>query len=123
MPKINSRAKGARGERLWRDVLREAGYTSARRGQQFSGSSDSPDVKCDDLPEVHWEVKCVENLNLRTAMEQATRDAGEGQIPIVAHKKNNQPWLITLPANEFIERFLTLRFPPPSTGDTGGASA
>ena len=47
-PKINSRQKGARGERQWRDELRANGYV-ARRGQQFSGSADSPDVVCNDL--------------------------------------------------------------------------
>jgi hypothetical protein len=37
---MNSREKGKRGERAWRDELRAAGY-DARRGQQFSGSPDS----------------------------------------------------------------------------------
>jgi hypothetical protein len=37
--RINSRQKGARGERQWRDELRAHGY-DARRGQQFSGSPD-----------------------------------------------------------------------------------
>jgi Holliday junction resolvase len=46
---MNSREKGKRGERQWRDELRAQGF-AARRGQQFSGSPDSPDVVCDDLP-------------------------------------------------------------------------
>jgi len=45
---MNSREKGKRGERQWRDELRANGY-AARRGQQFSGSPDSPDVICDGL--------------------------------------------------------------------------
>lgn len=45
---INSRQKGKRGERLWRDQLREQGFT-ARRGQQYAGGIESPDVICEEL--------------------------------------------------------------------------
>ena len=45
---INSRAKGARGERMWRDQLRAEGYT-AKRGQQHAGGQDSPDVVCEEM--------------------------------------------------------------------------
>lgn len=94
---MNSRSKGARGEREWRDQLRAAGYT-ARRGQQFAGGTDSPDVICEELASViHWEVKRVESLNLAAAMAQAQRDCA-GKVPVVAHRKNSQPWLVTLPA-------------------------
>ena len=79
---MNSREKGKRGERQWRDELRANGY-SARRGQQFSGSAESPDVVCESLPWIHFEVKHTERLNIYEAMEQAVRDAqkqeGRGQ--------------------------------------------
>ena len=45
MGKINSRAKGARYERELARYLDENGFP-ARRGQQFAGGSDSPDVVC-----------------------------------------------------------------------------
>ena len=97
---MNSRAKGAAGEREWRDQLRSAGYT-ARRGQQFAGGADSPDVICDELGSIiHFEVKRVENLNLNSAMAQAKRD-GKNKVPVVAHRKNNCPWLVTIPADAF----------------------
>ena len=70
---MNSRQKGARGERLWRDQLRENGW-DARRGQQFSGGAESPDVVCESLGWLHQEVKCVERLNIEDAMAQARRD-------------------------------------------------
>ena len=73
---MNSREKGKRGERQWRDELRANGY-GARRGQQFSGSADSPDVVCDALSWIHFEVKAVERLNIEEAMEQARRDCGK----------------------------------------------
>jgi Holliday junction resolvase len=96
---MNSRAKGARGERLWRDQLREQGFT-ARRGQQFAGGTDSPDVICEELKLLHQEVKFVQNLNLDKACEQAIRDA-KGKRWIVAHKKNNKDWKVTMSADTF----------------------
>ena len=99
MHSMNSRAKGARGERLWRDELRAQGFT-ARRGQQFSGSPDSPDVVCEELKELHQEVKFVQSLNLDKACEQAERDS-RGKRWIVAHKKNNKAWKVTMPSDLF----------------------
>lgn len=97
---INSRAKGARGEREWRDQLRNAGF-DARRGQQFSGGADSPDVICESLPGLHWEVKRVEAGNPYIWIAQAERDAGSKKMPVVAHKRNGQDWLCIMRAEDF----------------------
>ena len=107
---MNSRAKGARGERQWRDELRANGYT-ARRGQQFSGSPDSPDVVCDELAWAHFEVKAVERLNIYDAMEQAARDAGQQKTSFVCHKRNFRPFLVTMTAEVFFQ-FLRGVLPP-----------
>lgn len=96
---MNSRAKGAAGEREWRDQLRQEGFT-ARRGQQFAGGPDSPDVICEELSNLHMEVKRVQNLNLDKACEQAERDS-RGKRWIVAHRKNNKPWKVTMPSDTF----------------------
>jgi len=96
---MNSREKGKRGERQWRDELRANGY-AARRGQQFSGSPDSPDVICDGLPWAHFEVKVVERLDIYAAMDQARRDCG-GRVPLVAHRRNYWPWLVSMDAERF----------------------
>lgn len=98
---MNSRAKGKRGERAWRDELRANGY-QARRGQQFSGSPDSPDVICDDLAVFHFEVKVVERLNIYDAMAQALRDSARSpKTAVVAHKRNFGQWLVTMEAETF----------------------
>ncbi len=97
---VNSREKGKRGGRQWRDQLRANGY-AARRGQQFSGSPDSPDVVCDSLPWIHFEVKAVEKLNIVDTMEQARHDSG-GKVPVVAHRRNFRPWLVTMEAETFL---------------------
>jgi len=106
---MNSREKGKRGERQWRDELRANGY-HARRGQQFSGSPDSPDVVCEELDWIHFEVKAVERLNIEDAMEQARRDSG-AKSPIVSHKRNHRPWLVTMEAKTFF-KFLAGTLPP-----------
>lgn len=108
---INSRQKGARGERLWRDELREQGF-KARRGQQFAGGTDSPDVICTELDHLHFEVKVVEALNLRDAVDQACRDAGS-KTPVVAHKRNNSPWLVTMLAADWFKLVKGLLHPDP----------
>ena len=110
---MNSREKSKRGERQWRDELRANGYM-ARRGQQFSGSPDSPDVICDELSWLHFEVKAVERLNIEDAMDQARRDAG-AKTPVVAHRRSFRRWLITVEAETFFE-FLRGMLPMERTG-------
>jgi Holliday junction resolvase len=112
---MNSREKGKRGERQWRDELRAQGF-QARRGQQFSGSPESPDVVSDDLPWIHFEVKAVERLNIEDAMEQARRDCG-GKVPVVAHRRNFRAWLVTMTADVFF-KFLRGILPPEANNNT-----
>ena len=96
---INSRTKGKVGEREFAKFLRDRGF-QARRGQQFSGGNTSPDV-ISNIPNIHWEIKRVQNLNIDKAMAQAIKDA-DGKIPVVAHRKNNKDWLITISADAFL---------------------
>lgn len=96
---MNSRDKGKRGEREWAAFLREHFGLDAKRGVQYAGSPNSPDVQ-GGWEGTHPEVKRVENLDLPKAVEQAVRDSGIGQIPYVAHRKNNAPWLITIRAED-----------------------
>ena len=99
---MNSRDKGKRGELEAAHLLKEYGY-EARRGQQFSGANGDPDVV--GLPGVHIEVKRVEKLNLYEAVAQSVRDAKEGEIPIVLHRKNRAKWLVTMQFGDWIELF------------------
>jgi len=96
---MNSRDKGARGERMWRDEIKRNGFY-AIRGCQNSGGQDTPDVIC-NIP-VHFEVKFVEKLNISKAMEQAVRDNGDSdKFPAVAHKRSREDWLVTISAYDF----------------------
>ncbi len=101
MGKINSRAKGARYEREIAKWFREElDQTDARRGQQFSGGTDSPDVvNC--LEGIHWELKHVESLNVYKAMQQAIRDCGQ-KVPAVIHRRNNVESHVTVRLQDLV---------------------
>jgi len=100
----SQREKGKAGEREWAKFLRlTGGFSSARRGVQFSGGKDSPDVQCEELTGFHCEVKRVEKLNIYDAINQARRDSSCAQIPYVAHRKNNCRWLATVEGEDFMK--------------------
>lgn len=88
------RNKGKSGEQEIARELRRLGFTDARRGVQFQGGPDSPDV-C-GVEGLHLEVKRTEQLSLYAAMEQAMSEAAVGDVPIVLHRRNRRPWLCVL---------------------------
>lgn len=96
---MNSRRKGADGERELANKLREYGY-DAHRGVQYKGSPDSPDVV--GIEGFHIECKRVEQLNIEKAMQQSERDAGDN-VPLVIHRKNREEWKVTMRLDDFIE--------------------
>lgn len=100
---INSRQKGARGERALRDELRDAGYCKAYRTQQFCGSTVSADVTCPELPDIHWECKVVEAGNPYIWLDQAIRDSKRIRFPVVAHKRNGRRWIAILELRDLLE--------------------
>jgi len=92
---MNSRDKGARGEREAADAWAQAmGCEGCRRGQQFCGGKDSPDV-VQPIRDIHLEVKRTERGNPYDWMEQADHDSG-GKVPVVLHRRNHRPWLIIM---------------------------
>ena len=115
MKKINSKQKGARGEREFAQLLRDHGF-EARRGQQYCGSNGDADVICDSLPQFHFEVKRTETLNLKKAILQSQADCAkknalgltkEGYFgtttPVVMHRYSGGKWMAIIEANEFLK--------------------
>ena len=94
---MNSRGKGKRGELEFAAFLRQHGI-DARRGVQYAGGVDSPDIVSEALAWLHIEVKRVEVFNLAKACAQAARDSA-GKPWIVAHRRNRKPWFITMDAD------------------------
>lgn len=98
---INSKRKGASGERELASKLKEYGY-DCRRSQQYCGVAGDADVI--GLPGIHIEVKRVERLNIIDAMSQAIGDA-KGDMPTVMHRKNHEEWLVTMRLSDWIELY------------------
>ena len=95
-----SRDKGAGGERELVKLLTDLGFQGLRRGNVFAGE---PDVM--GLWPFHIEVKRVEKLNLKKAVEQSIsemRRKKDGIIPVVFHRKNREKWKMTIP-EDYVE--------------------
>lgn len=99
---MNSRSKGAAGERELAAVLREYGFDT-RRGQQYCGANGDADVV--GLPGVHIECKRVEKLNIDNAIEQAISDSKNNEMPAVFHRKNRKKWLVTISLEDFMKLY------------------
>ena len=105
MGKINSRAKGAAGERELANYLREQGWQKARRTQQYAGNPEggSGDVVCENFP-FHIEGKRCQALKPEEWIEQSKRDCPSGKIPAVFFRRNGRKeWLVILTADSVCE--------------------
>lgn len=94
----SQRDKGAAGELEVQAIARAAGFTQARRAFA-SGAQGGGDLT--GIPGVCIEVKRTERLRLGEAYQQAAAAAAPGEVPVVAHRSNRQPWLVTIPADEY----------------------
>lgn len=102
-----SRDKGKRAEREFAKLCQEYGFDVQRTAQCKGKTGAAGDIE--GLPGIHIEVKHVERLNLREAMAQSIRDAeaeGKDKFPIVAHKKNNAEWLVTMRGRDWLQMYL-----------------
>lgn len=104
--RVNGCAKGKVGERELAGVLRDAGWTDARRGQQRSGL-DQNDVI--GVPGWRIEAKRVERLNMFKAFAQAQRDAGGDEEPMVAARRNGGAWLAVVRLDTMLGILAALR--------------
>lgn len=106
-PRINSRAKGGRIERMAVAMLKGLGFVNTRRTAQHSGKTGhAADIVCDDLPHIHFEVKGVRGLDIGTqkltdAIEQASRDCAGKKTLTVLWYAGRGKWRITLYVNPY----------------------
>ena len=112
-----SRDKGKRGEREVAELLRDHGIP-ARRGVQYAGGPDAPDVVGFDG--VHIEVKRAETLRLYPALEQALADRKPGDIATVWHRPSGRPWAVIMLAADFIALMRALGPTNPATRTARG---
>ena len=92
--------KGRRAEIEFSNLLQERGI-NVKAGDPCNHGR-TPDVT--GLKGVHIEIKRHEKLNIYAALRQAAKDAarfGDG-LPIVAHRANRCPWVISMDLDTFI---------------------
>ncbi len=94
------REKGKRGEREVVDLIKRYGF-EARRGQQFKGGADSPDV-IHNIPGLYIEVKYREKFSIYPALEQARDETAPRDSPVVFHRRSGKPWIVIMDAREFL---------------------
>lgn len=97
--KVNSRNKGKVGERELAKLLQEYGYNT-RRGQQYCGIAGNADVV--GIDGLHIECKRCEQVRDEVFLQQAERDAKEGEIPVVMYRRNHEEWKVTLRLEDFM---------------------
>jgi len=99
---LNSKVKGSNGEREVANILKEHGYL-AHKGIQYDTARFEADVE--GLPGIHIEVKRVEKLNIYEAMKQSERDAKEGEMPTVMHRRNRDEWKVTMLLTDWLKLY------------------
>lgn len=96
-----SRQKGKRGERECAAELGALLGVECRRGVQFQGGPDSPDVVLKGVP-LHVECKRVETLNLYAAIQQACDDAPASATPVVWHRRNGKQSVMIIETSRIV---------------------
>ena len=97
-----SRDKGKRFEREVARMFRDWGYDAHRTAQYRGNTGQAADVE--GVPGFHIEAKHQERMKLYEWMDQAVRDAKDGK-PVVIHKANNRPVLVTMLFDDWIQLF------------------
>jgi hypothetical protein len=94
---VNGRAKGAAGEREFGRWLEENLGLQDRPQRNLeqvrSGGADIIDV-----PPFNFEVKRCEAIARRKWWVQVVQSCTDGQVPVVAYRKNRQPWRFLISA-------------------------
>jgi hypothetical protein len=97
-----AREKGKRGEREAAAELGTLLGVDARRGVQYQGGPDSPDVVIDGVA-IHVEAKRTEKLTLWPAVDQARADAPTGKVPLVWHRPNRRGSVVIVETARLLE--------------------
>lgn len=94
------KAKGNRYEKQVRDILRDAGWTSAKRNLQSGGQGGGDLIE--GIPGYSIECKAQESLNIWKALEQSEAAAKATDTPIVIFKRNGTRSYVAMPLDDFI---------------------
>lgn len=103
---INSKAKGNRFELQVAHLFKDWGYKAFRTAQYEGKSGNCADVE--GVPGLHIEAKHCEKMKLYDWIAQADRDnkaSKHPKIPVVIHKANNKPVLVSMHFEDFIQLY------------------
>lgn len=98
----NSRRKGSAGEREAAAAWRTATGLETRRGQQFSGGPDSPDIVIES-GRFHAEVKRLSRIAALKALRQAEADASSEAIPFgLMREDGDTRWAVLVRLDQLV---------------------
>lgn len=97
---MNSKRKGADGERDLAKFLQKHGQAEAKRGQQYCGLQGNADVI--GVAGIHIECKRAEQVRDEVFLKQAERDARQGEIPTVWYRRNHEDWKTLMRSEVFL---------------------
>lgn len=98
---LNSRGKGASGERELVDALNAAGMMARRTVQYCGKSGDAADVVIAGT-ELHVECKRAEHVRLYEWIEQARHDA-HGRPWAIFTRRNRSGWHVVVPLDLWLQ--------------------
>lgn len=94
----SAQRKGSQGERELAAALTSLLGAECRKGSSpFLPGIIAPDVL--GVDGLHIEVKRRGRFSIPAAVRQSARDAHGNDVPIVAHRPNRSPWMITVELN------------------------
>lgn len=96
-----ARDKGAAAEREIVQILKAAGWWTARRTHDGRNQNGRGDIHGGPAG-CHLEIKRQERLNVPAAIKQAIDDARPIDVPIVIHRPSRHDWYATLPLDELL---------------------
>jgi hypothetical protein len=100
----NGRDKGKRGELEVAALMKKFGF-EARRGQQFKGTKDSPDV-VHNMDGFAVEVKLREQFSMTdiyAALGKQQSEARPDEDAVVFYRRNRKPWIVVMDAERFLK--------------------
>ena len=99
-----SRNKGANAERELCNILKAHGI-QAQRTAPLQAGRESTDADVLAFDGIFLEVKRHEALRMEEWCKEAESQAGE-RVPVVAWRRNNQSWRVSLPLDDFVDLYL-----------------
>jgi hypothetical protein len=95
------RRKGANGELEVAKILRAHGWIEAKRTSDGRAQVERGDIG-DGPPQVYWEVRRRESINIWACLAEAQAKALPGDTPVVAFRRNRSGWYAALPLEDLL---------------------